>query len=149
MEKSNNSFDNFETLKLEGTTKNFMLEAAKWGRFIGVVGFIMLGIMVLFSIFLIIMGGSFMQELPGFGASEDTSLGIMYLLIITLYFFPNLYLYNYATKMISAIKGNSQNDFNLSLENLKSLFKFIGIFMIVVLSFYALIIFAALIASIA
>lgn len=149
MENSNNSFDNFETLKLEGPTKNFMLEAAKWGRFLGIVGFIILGIIALISVLLFFFGGSVLQDVPGLNATGGATFGIMYIIIVILYFFPTLYLYNYATKMITAIKGSSQNDFNLSVENLKSMFKFMGIFMIVILSFYAIIIFAAIIGVIA
>lgn len=40
--------------------------------------------------------------------------------------------------MQSAVKMISQENFDESLMNLKSMFKFYGIFVIVVLSFYAL-----------
>jgi len=147
MTENNNSFENFETLNLEGTTKNYMLEAAKWGRFLGIVGFVMLALLVLIALFMIIGGGA-MSNIPGFAAS-GTIIGLMYLLLSARSFFPTLYLYNYSVKMISAITGNSQEDFNVSVENLKSMFKFTGILMIVVLSFYALIIVFGLIAMMA
>jgi hypothetical protein len=55
-----------------------------------------------------------------------------------LYYFPTQYLYNFAVKMKLAIQNSQQNNLEDGFENLKSLFKFTGILMIVVLSIYGL-----------
>ena len=68
--------------------------------------------------------------------------------IMLIYFFPCLYLFKFATKMQVALRNNDQDTLNVSFENLKSCFKFMGIFTIICLSLYGLVfvfgIFAAL-----
>jgi cell division protein FtsX len=60
------------------------------------------------------------------------------MLIGALYFFPSLYLYQFASKVKQAILLTDKIQMAASLEKLKSFFKFWGIFMIVILGFYAL-----------
>ena len=66
-------------------------------------------------------------------------MGFTYLLMALLYYFPTRYLYNFAVKMKLAIQNSQQNNLEDGFENLKSLFKFSGIFMIVILSIYGLV----------
>jgi hypothetical protein len=68
-------------------------------------------------------------------------------MIALLVFFPSLYLFNFASKMKRAFQGNDQQVLTASLKNLKSFFKFYGIFTVVILSFYALIIIAAIVGA--
>jgi hypothetical protein len=55
-----------------------------------------------------------------------------------LYFFPVLYLFNFSKKMKNALSNNKTVDFTLAFKNLKSHYKFIGIFTIVIISMYVL-----------
>ena len=72
---------------------------------------------------------------------------IVYLLIALLLFFPCLYLYKFSVKMQSAVKVVSQENFDESLMNLKSMFKFYGIFTIIILSFYTLVFIIVILAA--
>jgi Family of unknown function (DUF5362) len=67
-----------------------------------------------------------------------TGLTVFYLVLALLFFFPCFYLYQFSAKMQSAVKAPSQENFDESLLNLKSMFKFYAIFTIVILSLYAL-----------
>jgi SNF family Na+-dependent transporter len=70
--------------------------------------------------------------------------GIIYLLLGLLYFFPTLYLYNFSQNIKKALVDSSQQNLDLGFENLKSFFKFIGVFSIVTISLYILLfVFAA------
>jgi hypothetical protein len=60
-------------------------------------------------------------------------------------FFPALFLFNFSTKMRRALGNNDQPVMVESLKNLKSYFKYYGILAIIGLSFYALVILAAII----
>lgn len=120
-----------EKLALTEASLDFFKESAKWAKFLAIVGFVMLGIMVLASLIMIGM----MASLAGAPAA---GLGLVYLLMAALYFFPTLYLYKFAVKTKNAIETYSENGFEDGAENLKSMFKFMGILMIVVLSLYAL-----------
>ena len=66
-------------------------------------------------------------------------IGIFYVLMALLYFFPTYYLFQFANKTKKGISNNSNESVEEGLVNLKSMFKFIGIFTVVILSIYALI----------
>lgn len=72
---------------------------------------------------------------------------IVYLFLALMMFFPCFYLYKFSVKMQSAVKAVSQENFDESLMNLKSMFKFYGVFTIIILSLYALIIIVSILTA--
>jgi hypothetical protein len=74
-----------------------------------------------------------------YAAGMRIGLTVVYLICALLFFFPCLYLYRFSVKMKLALASVSQENFDTSLQNLKSLLKFYGILTIVMLSIYALI----------
>lgn len=123
-------------LSLNSKINNFLLETSKWAKFLAIVGFVFIGLMVLGGLFMIGAGAS-ASRIPGL-AGGPVIVGITYILMAVLYYFPTQYLYNFAVKMKLAIQNSQQNNLEDGFENLKSLFKFTGILMIVVLSIYGL-----------
>jgi hypothetical protein len=128
----------------EGT--QFLAQAAKWGRFLSIVGFVLVGLLAVFSLF----AGTIITKMANYGNVDGTgsaglgsALGGMftfiYLLLAALWFMPVLYLFRFSTKMQSALRSNDQHFLNDSFKNLKSCFRFMGIVTIVILSFYALV----------
>jgi hypothetical protein len=86
-----------------------------------------------------ILGLSALGNIPG-QKFPMTILGMIYLLLTGLNFIPVTYLYRYSTEAGKAVENNDEAAYTLAFGNLKSLFKFIGIFTIIVLVFYALVI---------
>ncbi len=135
--------NNFEEPKIElnlsinNEIKLYLKETAKWAKFLAIIGYIGIGILVLFSLFMLFE----MSALAGmFDALPLTLIGILYLLIALLNYFPTNYLNNFANKTKRALAENDQDEINLGFKNLKSMFKFMGIITIVFLCLYALII---------
>ena len=129
-------------LQLSPPGLNYLLESAKCGKFLAIMGFILCGIMAILSFVL----PAFMSRLPPYNSMPSTfssgvqsAMTIVYLAAAVLLFFPCLYLYKFSIKMQLAVKSVSQENLDESLMNLKSMFKFYGILTIVLLSFYALI----------
>jgi uncharacterized membrane protein len=119
----------------------FLIETARWAYFLAIIGFIMIGFIVVIAIFagsLIGMMASQIPEANGLGAIGGGFITFFYLLIAGIYIFPVLYLYRFSIKMKEALRTDNQESLSISFENLKSHYKFIGILMIVVLGFYAL-----------
>jgi len=135
METIDKQFSSTE-LNISNQSKGYLLEAAKWANFLAIVGFVGLGLMVLLGLVVMLLGTS----MPGFsaGGAQIGVLGIIYLVMAAIYFFPTLYLYRFAQKMKVALNSTSQDNLELGFENLKSFYKFIGIFMIVIISIYVL-----------
>lgn len=125
-----------ENLSLTKGATAFLLETAKWCHFLAILGFILVALMVTVGLF----AGTLLSfvpqttELPIAGGM----IGIIYTVMGALYFFPALFLYKFSKKMKSAIKSYSDEELELALENLKSHYKFIGVFAIITISLYIL-----------
>ena len=124
-------------LQVSPQAQSYLMESAKWGKFLAIMGFIFCGIMILVS-FLI---PAIITNIPPYNTMSSGMrewITVLYLIFSVLCFFPAFYLYKFSSKMQLAVKGMSQENFDESLMNLKSMFKFYGVFMIILLSFYAL-----------
>lgn len=115
---------------------DYLNEAAKWGKFLAIVGYCVLGLMILGGIFMMV-GMSQLNNISGFGSSAIL-LGLVYLVIAVIYFFPVTYLYNFSVKILQGINSEDVYSVTTGIQNLKSMFKFMGIFTIVILSIYGL-----------
>ena len=132
-------------LTIEPLTKSHLLETAKWARLLSIVGMVALVLMVLFGLFFSTMFGTLGSN-PFEGAEPSTNLSsamgiflaIFYLIIGIIWFFPLMYLLRFSSTIKTAVNSNDQNALNLSFQNLKSCFRFVGIVTIIVLAIYAL-----------
>jgi len=124
---------NNRSLKLTDNSLIFMAEVVKWAKFLAICSFVGLGIMVLLGAGMIIL------QFEGLGNGiQVVVMGVFYILIAGLYFFPAMYLYRFATASAEAIEKLNDDILEDGIENLKSLFRFTGILMIIMLSFYAI-----------
>ena len=134
-EKQTENYENQLTTAAVG----FLQESAKWSKFMAIIGFIGIGLMVLVSLFMAIgfsaMSASTMPELP----FPMSVFSILYVLFAAIYFFPVYYLYQYATKTSAALHSKNKQLLADGLENLKSHHKFLGIFTLIIVSLYGFI----------
>ena len=140
--ESNQPLDNnfAEGLHLSGQSRSYLRETAKWGRFLAIVGFVMLGLLVLMGIFAGSAMGLLLSGMPGADASLlPTGLFTAYFLIFAvIYFFPIYYLYKFSNQMKLALNNDDEMSLESSFSNLKSLYKFMGILTIIMLALYAI-----------
>jgi hypothetical protein len=131
--------------QLTSAAVGFLQESAKWSKFMAIIGFIGIGIMVLISVFMAIgIGATTMPELP-FSMSV---FSIIYVVFAAIYFFPVYYLYQYATKTSFALHSKNKQLLTDGLENLKSHHKFLGIFTLIIVSLYGFIFVLAILGGI-
>jgi hypothetical protein len=129
------NFDTDGNVTLDTEANQHLIEASKWANFLAIVGFVMLGLMLLGSLFMIGAASSY----GGFyGGGSPIVAGIVYLGMIALYFFPTYYLYLFAKKIKSGINSSSEITVTQAFGYLKSMFKFMGILTIVIISIYIL-----------
>ena len=124
--------------------KNYLDTAGKWARFLGIVGFVFTGFMLLGSIFLFTMGstmGSAMAEvsplysMSGFGAM----MGFMYLLFVVPFFLISLYTYRFGTNTKAALYATDTTKMTEAFKQLRNLFRFYGWLTAIILVIYALV----------
>lgn len=129
-------------LQISSVSQNFLSEAAKWGKFLSIIGFIFCGVLAIAAFFapsLYSRLSTFSDVYSNLGNAFSTLITVIYLVLAVLLFFPCYYLNKFSVKMRLALNSINQENFEDSLKNLKSLLKFYGIFTIVILSFYVLI----------
>lgn len=125
-------------LQVDQQASQYLSDAAKWAKFLSIVGFILSGIMVIAALF----AGSMLSSLPQMEGMETIGGGAItavYLFGALVWFFPCLYLYRFSEKAQTAIRSTEQQTLNNSFKNLKSCFRFMGIFTIVMLCLYAIV----------
>ena len=131
---------------IDAASRAHLSEAAKWAKFLAIFGFIMCGLLVIIGVFF----GTFMSTFSStpyaneyetrsnFGGGVAVVMIVLYVGIAILYFFPCLFLLRFANHMRNALSTNEQLTLNSSFQNLKIMFRYVGILTIVLISFYAL-----------
>ncbi|UYQ92401.1 hypothetical protein MKQ68_20160 [Chitinophaga horti] len=144
--------DLFE-LRVDAESASYLGQAARWAKFLAVVGFVLSALMIVGAFFMrSVMMASYGAAMGGIDSSATRAFGGvmtgMYVGIGVIWFFPCYFLFLFAGKMQKALHSIDQNNFNQSVGNLKSCFKFVGVFTIVILCFYVLAIIAAIVGAV-
>ena len=127
---------------IDQSSRAHLAEAAKWAKFLAIVGFVMCGLIIVLSFFI---GALFSTSMSRYGDSAAFGNGfgiimtIVYLSFGVLYFFPCLFLFRFANNMIVALNSNEQITLNRSFQNLKIMFRYVGILTIIVLALYIIV----------
>jgi hypothetical protein len=130
-------------LSLDHLAVDALRESAKWCMFLAIVGFIGIGLMVIFGAFMT-FAMSVMPQQDAYGGMPDPFMGFkayigaFYIVIALIYFFPVYYLYNYAKGTKQAVETGNNGILSTALVNLKSHHKFLGIFTIIMIAVYVL-----------
>ena len=144
--ENNLHVENGENLIIDWRSKEFLKETAKWTKFLAILGFVGIGLMVLGSLVMLFVPSSLMSN-GDFPFGGKIFMMLLYLAFAVLYYFPISYLYQFSENTKKAIENNDNNAIRDAFEFLKSHYKFMGILTIILLSFYAIIIFIGLIGA--
>jgi lipid-A-disaccharide synthase-like uncharacterized protein len=110
--------------------------AANWSMFMAIIGFIGIGFMVIAGI--VTLGASSVLE----GSTQGSFpfpfwiLSLLYWVIAILYFFPQLYLFRFSSKMKQALQFNETPTLTESFYNLGKHYKYLGIMTILIIAMY-------------
>jgi len=152
METTENFVDPGTGPVLTPEAQTYLRESGKWANFLGILGFILCGLIVICALFagaMIAATTSRMAPINGpagvFASLGGGFIAVFYLIIALVYFFFSLYLYQFGSKIKKGIMFGDTDQVTIALGKLKSFFKFWGILTIIVLCLYALIIVGAII----
>ena len=142
---------NFESswehpMHIDKVSENYIKSTGKWARVLAILGFIVVGIMVLGSFSM----GSILRL---YGVSENNpmtgamSVGItlFYLMLAAVYFIPILYLFRFSDYAGSAIRLKDEDSLRNAFRYLNAHYRFVGIMALVLIGFYVLMIIAVII----
>ena len=124
--------------ELSGAVIEQLRRTKGWSRFLGIIGFISCGFIVLAAIALAFnrsVMGSVMGESKGFGVL----MSMFYLVIAASYFYPSLKLCQYASRIGKLVQQPNEENLVSALDAQRVFWKFVGIFIMVTLIIYALV----------
>ncbi|MDR2143210.1 MAG: hypothetical protein LBP29_02440 [Treponema sp.] len=116
----------------------YLKGASPWLRFVGITGFIMLGLQTLVGLTMII--GIQNVGVPGWSGMISAGFGVFYLGLVALMFFPVFFIFQFGRKIKSYVHTGNEDDLEQAFKNNKSFWKFIGILSIISLGFVAIMI---------
>lgn len=154
MDQQNQEESSLFELHIDPIGKGHLSEAAKWANFLAILGFIFIGLFVVMAIF----GGTYLATMFGkynrydndfSGAQSGVAVVVIvyYVVVALLAFFAYLFLYRFAVNMKMALRANNQDLLNRSFQNLKIMYRYVGILAIIGLSLFVLGILIAIIGS--
>ena len=135
------------TLVITEAGKKDVLTTAKWSKFYAVLSFIGVAICVLMGILLLVSGHFMAKIQPDLSAAMLAPLGLVYIIIGGVLVMPALYLLQFSQKAEQAIAESNTEMMEQALNRMKSYWKFMGIFTIVMLAVSLLLVPVAVIGS--
>jgi hypothetical protein len=116
--------------------KNDLLSAAKWAKFLCIVGCVAVAIIVLLAIFMMFFGAMASKIFAGtpFGAA----VGFLYLIVAALYIYPLIKGFQFANATKAACLSNDEQQLARGIAGLNDLLKYMGVLTIIVLSLYVI-----------
>jgi uncharacterized membrane protein YjgN (DUF898 family) len=130
---------NVEIPHLTSESIAYLLKAAKWGKFLAILGFILAALMIIAAIAMSLVLNFVQDELVPLNMPFSTKLiSIFYIIFAGVYLIPVLFLNSFSNNALKAINLSSTEKLTASLKNLKNLFVFVGVSTIVILALYTL-----------
>ncbi len=129
----------FETGGLDEQSKAYLLETTRWTKFLAIMGFIFIGLLIIVALAFLVAGSALSAySSSGLALLGATGGSIFFLVIIALYVYPVYALWKFSTNMKSGINMANQEQIIEGFRYQKNMYRFMGILMIIVLAFYLL-----------
>ncbi|HEY4788183.1 MAG TPA: hypothetical protein VIH57_19145 [Bacteroidales bacterium] len=126
--------------QLDNTGIESLNETRKWTMFISILGFIVMGLMIIGLFVAILVAGS----MGGMQATGYSSLALIPMLILAaIYFFPLYFLLMFSKNIANGLRTRDSAALNNGFRYLKLHYRFMGILVIVIISIYILVIIIA------
>ncbi len=141
MDYSSHDRDIFK-IEIDEHGKSLFLEMARWTKFLAVLGFVFTALMLLVGIGLLssnAMSAIYGDKFAGAGSAVAATMFFVYIVIGALYVYPIVCLYRYSTAIKTAMQTSNQQLFNVAVNHLKHMFKFIGILALIIIIIYGII----------
>ena len=122
-------------LKITQEAIFFLSSSAKWAKFLAIVGFVFIGLLVVIAI----LAGSVLAAMGGgYGAVSGGVITVVYLIIAAISFIPTFLMFKFATKLQAAIRTNDTPTLTESFNFMHKYYLFSGVLTIIALAFIAL-----------
>jgi len=128
-------------LEFDHQASAYIVQSAKWSKFMSIVWFVLCGLIVLASFFI----GSLLNASANtarvdraYSAGYQIGIILCYIIMAAILLVPNILRYQFAVKALRAVRDSDQQSLNDSLRKLGTYNKYWGILTIIVLAIYIL-----------
>jgi amino acid transporter len=144
-------------IEIKDQIKVELRDAAKWARILAIIGFIAVGILVLFAfLFSVIFrsmtefqGGDSGMGIPDMGNTFSGLFTFFYLVLAAIYFFPVYFLYQFSDKTLAALRSDDEISFEKAMRQLRRHYQLLGIITLIIVGFYVLVFGASILFGVA
>lgn len=138
-----NTVQTSSNIQLDSESISHLNTTQKWTKFIAIISFVFMGLMIIGIFAGITMALS--RTAGTFESGYSIGALIPMLAIVGIYFLPIYYLFMFSKHMRLGLQSLNAAEINLGFKYLKQHYRFMGILVIVVISIYILVIVGALI----
>ncbi len=117
-------------LNVNSRANAYLLEISKWTKFLSIVSFVIFGLIIVGAIYVLSFN---LRGMIGL-APLSSFISLAILLVICLY--PTFKLFNFSKNIKIALEMNSDAQLSIAFGELKSMFKFLGIFTLIFVILY-------------
>lgn len=125
-------------IQLSDNAKTYILTAAKWGKFLSIVGFVFTGLLLIIAFIALFAAGSIASSEYGTAMPFSVVGYIVFLMcMLALYIAPLIFLYKFAGEAKKSVFNNDSFSMETAFKNLKNLFFYFAVLTIIILALYA------------
>jgi hypothetical protein len=126
-----------ENLNLSDQAIFFLADARKWARFLAIIGFIVIGLLIILAIIMALMFDALMQSIPNYPIS-GSAFALIYIVEAVILYFPVQYLNKFSIHSNRAILSGEETSLTEAFRYLRAHYRFVGIVTIIFLALGAL-----------
>lgn len=138
--------DIFE-ITISEKAKAHLLETCRWTKFLAILTFIVIGLMMAGLLAVFAMGSMAAVMSNGFSALGAVGAFLVMTLLVALYWYPSYMLYRFSVSIKSGILHNNQQMVEDGFRYEKNMYRFLGILTILLICVYLVIILSAVIST--
>jgi magnesium-transporting ATPase (P-type) len=124
-------------IEIEQKTLDNLNTIRKWTMFIAIIGFILLGLLLIIGLIAGTFLSAFKSGETGLGIPESLGLIVIFVVAV-IYFFPVFFLFRFSKHTGNAVQTLNKEELHKAFKNLKSYVVYLGILIIIGLSFYVI-----------
>jgi hypothetical protein len=122
----------------------YLLIAAKWGKFLAILGFITIAFMLMAGFLMGLIFSLMEDKLAAMGGIATMIapkwFSILYLLLGIIGLIPVYFLNSFSNNVTRSVRNNDTKTMTVALKRLKNLFLFIGVYTILMIAVYIIVI---------
>lgn len=129
----------FESNSLSDSAKAHLLETTRWTKFLAILSFIFIALMLIGFIFMISAGSMMSSASSGMGTSP-WMITLVWLFLGLLYWYPSVMLYKFSNAMKDGLNTANNELVENAFRYQKNFWKFMGICTIAAIALYLILI---------